>query len=55
MNLDNLNKWLTLLANLGVMAGVIFLAIEVRQNQGMLEETNRLNRFQARTGSVAVF
>ena len=26
------NQWLTLLANLGVIAGLVFLAIEIRQN-----------------------
>ena len=30
MNLDNLNKWLTLTANIGVVIGIIFLAVEVR-------------------------
>ena len=38
MKLDKLNSWLTLLANLGVILGIIFLALEVRQN----EETLRL-------------
>ena len=32
MNLDRLNQWLILLANLGVVAGIIFLSIEIRQN-----------------------
>ena len=32
MNLDTLNKWLTLLANIGVIAGIIFLIIEINQN-----------------------
>jgi hypothetical protein len=32
MKLDNLNKWLTLTANVGVMAGIIFLAVELNQN-----------------------
>ena len=32
MNLDSLNKWLMLAANLGVIAGIIFLAIEINQN-----------------------
>ena len=30
--MDRLNKWLSLFANLGVMAGLIFLAIELNQN-----------------------
>ena len=32
MNLDSLNKWLMLAANIGVITGIIFLAIEVDQN-----------------------
>lgn len=32
MDLGTLNQWLTLLANVGVLAGIIFLAVEVRQN-----------------------
>lgn len=31
MKLDNLNRWLTLLANLGVLGGIVLLAIEVQQ------------------------
>lgn len=42
MNLDSLNKWLTLLANLGVVAGIIFLAIEIRQNQISLDRNSEL-------------
>jgi len=32
MSMDNLNKWLTLAANFGVIAGILFLAFEIRQN-----------------------
>jgi len=32
MKLDKLNRWLTLTANVSVVAGIIFLALEVRQN-----------------------
>ena len=32
MNLDDLNKWLTLTANVGVLAGIVFLAVELQQN-----------------------
>ena len=32
MNLDRLNQWLTLLANFGVIGGLIFLGFEIRQN-----------------------
>ncbi len=30
--MDSINKWLTLIANLGVVAGLIILAVEVNQN-----------------------
>jgi len=32
MNIDRLNDWLTLLANFGVIGGLIFLGLEVQQN-----------------------
>ena len=32
MDLSRLNQWLTILANLGVMVGIIFLIIELNQN-----------------------
>ena len=32
MNLGRLNQWLLLAANLGVLVGIIFLSIEIRQN-----------------------
>jgi len=31
MDTDRLNKWLTLAANIGVLVGIVFLALEVRQ------------------------
>jgi hypothetical protein len=37
MNLDSLNKWLTLLANVGVFAGLVLLAYEINQTQQQLE------------------
>ena len=32
MNWDRLNRWLTLFANLGVFVGIVFLAVEIREN-----------------------
>ena len=55
MKSDNLNKWLTLLANFGVIAGIIFLAVEVRQNQITLEEANQFNFLQMRATSLETF
>ena len=37
MNLNKLNKRLTLLTNIGVLAGIFLLVIELRQNQEILE------------------
>jgi len=39
MNLDNANQWLTLLANLGVIAGIIFLGLEIQQNTRTMQAT----------------
>ena len=55
MQLDNLNKWLTLLANLGVVAGIVFLSLEIQQNQLVIEESNKLSRLQARTTEIQMF
>ena len=30
--MDNLNKWLNVFANLGVLVGILFLAYEIQQN-----------------------
>ncbi len=35
MDEDRVNKWLTLGANIGVLIGIIFLAVEIRQNTEM--------------------
>ena len=35
MNIDRINPWLSLVANVGVIAGFIFLAVEIRQNSEM--------------------
>lgn len=39
--LDDINRWLTLCANLGVIAGIVFLALELRQNQRMVMAQTR--------------
>jgi hypothetical protein len=41
MDSDHLNKWLTLAANVGVIAGIVFLALELRQNNELLEAETR--------------
>jgi hypothetical protein len=35
--LNKSNQWLTLLANIGVVAGIVFLAFELQQNNKQLE------------------
>ena len=42
---DKLNRWLTLGANLGVVIGLVFLAIEVRQNNENLATQVRATAF----------
>jgi hypothetical protein len=34
--MDKLNKWLMLVANIGVIVGIAFLAVEVNQNNRLL-------------------
>jgi hypothetical protein len=41
MNTDKLNRSLALLANIGVIAGIVFLAVEIRQNTEMLRSQTR--------------
>jgi hypothetical protein len=36
VNSDRLNRWLTLAANVGVLVGIVFLALEIRQNSDHL-------------------
>ena len=49
---EKINRWLTLLANIGVVAGIVFLAIEIRQNQAILEESNQYNFLEMRAISL---
>jgi ATP phosphoribosyltransferase regulatory subunit HisZ len=46
MNMEKLNHWLTLVANFGVIAGVVFLAYELRQNNELLEQGSRYSMLQ---------
>ena len=41
MKLSELNDWLTLAANIGVVGGIIFLAIEINQNNALLRSETR--------------
>lgn len=42
MSTDQLNKWLTLVANIGVIAGIAFLAFEIRQSNQIALATNEI-------------
>ena len=48
----NLGQTINTLANVGVLVGIVFLAIEVSQNQASLEEANRLNLVEARHATL---
>jgi hypothetical protein len=37
MDADRLNRWLTLVANVAVVAGIVFLGLELRQNNQLLQ------------------
>ena len=47
MKADELNRWLTLIANISVVAGIVFLAVEIRQNTESQQESLRLARATA--------
>ena len=40
----NLGQAITIFANLGVIAGIVFLALELQQNNEIMEEQRRFNR-----------
>jgi hypothetical protein len=50
MNLDSINRWLTLGANLGVLAGIVFLGLEIRQNSEALLAGSRQDLLDADLG-----
>jgi len=41
MQFEKLNNWLSLLGNVGVIVGIIFLAIEISQNTDMMRSQTR--------------
>ena len=50
--MDSVNKWLTLAANGGVIAGIVFLGIEMQQNNSLLEAQAGYNLFQNRISDM---
>jgi hypothetical protein len=56
LNADRVNRWITLLTNVSVVAGIIFLAVEVRQNTDSLDEAQKqaaANAYQSRAFNIA--
>jgi hypothetical protein len=47
--MDRLNQWLTLLANIGVFVGLVFVVIEVRQNTDIA----RMQAYRENTQDIA--
>jgi hypothetical protein len=45
---EKINRWLTLAANLAVIAGILFLAFELKQNNDLLRAEVRLERAKIR-------
>jgi len=54
VNLDLTNRWLTLFANIGVMAGIIFLAVEIQQNTVATQQSAAIS-FQGGFSEVELF
>jgi len=46
MNIEKINHWITLAANLGVVAGVVFLALEIQQNNELLVQDSRYSMLE---------
>ena len=40
-NKEELDRWLAALANVGMIAGIVFLAVEIRQNTEMVQSQTR--------------
>ena len=47
MYIDGVNKWLALAANIGVIAGIIFLAVEVQQNTDSIDQNGIWMRLES--------
>ena len=41
--MEKLNQWMTLVANVGVVAGIVFLAFEISQNTEQMMSTSIQN------------
>lgn len=48
MNMDQLNKWLSLLTNVGVLVGIALLVLELNQNTGLMRAEMHSMRAEAK-------
>ena len=56
MNADNVNKWLTLSANIGVVLGLVLLIVEIGQNTEMMQaQINQMRADSALSYQYAYF
>lgn len=55
MNLEKLERYSSLLSNIGVIAGIVFLVIEINQNNELLAAQDRYNRLQVATYGPNLF
>ncbi len=56
MNADNVNKWLTLSANIGVVLGLVLLIVEIGQNTEMMQaQINQMRADSAMNYQYAYF
>jgi len=46
MNIEKINSWLSLIANAGVLIGIVFLAIELQQNTNVARVTEYRENIQ---------
>ncbi len=53
MNHDEINKWLTLGANVGVIAGIVFLGIELSQNNEHAASQAKYNMLQNQVSVIS--
>jgi len=51
MNLNKFNEWFTLLSNIGVLAGILFLAFEIQQNSNIA----RTSEYRENVEAIAEF
>jgi len=50
----DLGQTIGMLANIGVVAGILFLAIELQQNNELMDAERRFNRLTIATGSLTL-